>query len=88
MSPTQLKMQPIIHLEGKTGYLPRPYPVLPSKCIAGCIFNSVGVEFIVTRKIPCGLDFFLSKFQKNNKDHPLLAEIAREDASVLSFRSR
>jgi hypothetical protein len=24
MSPTELKMQPTIHLEGKAGYLPRP----------------------------------------------------------------
>jgi hypothetical protein len=81
----ELKMQPTIHWEGKAGYLPRPYPALPSKCIVGCIFNSVG--FIITRKIPCNLDFFV-KIRKNNKSHPLLAEIAREDASVLSFRSR
>jgi hypothetical protein len=30
-----LKMQPTIHLEGKT----RAYPALRSKCIVGCIFN-------------------------------------------------
>jgi hypothetical protein len=40
--PDELKMQPTIHLEGKTGYLPRIYPALRSKCIVGCIFNSVG----------------------------------------------
>jgi hypothetical protein len=49
MSPTELKMQPTIHLEGKAGYLPRPYPALPSKCIVGCIFNSLG--FIITLAI-------------------------------------
>jgi hypothetical protein len=53
MSPTELKMQPTIHLEGKTGNLPRPYPALRSKCIVGCIFNSVGL--IITRESPCTL---------------------------------
>jgi hypothetical protein len=55
MSSTELKMQPTIHWEGKTGYLLRPYPVLRSKCIVGCIFNTVG--FIITRKIPCLIYF-------------------------------
>jgi hypothetical protein len=31
MSPTELKMQPAIHLEDKAGYLRRPYPALRSK---------------------------------------------------------
>jgi hypothetical protein len=31
ISPTELKMQRTIHLEGKTGYLSRPYPALRSK---------------------------------------------------------
>jgi hypothetical protein len=44
-------MQPTIHLEGKTGFLPRPHPALCSKCIVGCIFNSVGL--IITRESPC-----------------------------------
>jgi hypothetical protein len=44
-------MQPTIHLEGKAGYLPRLYPALRSKCIVGCIFNSVGP--IITRESPC-----------------------------------
>jgi hypothetical protein len=39
MSPTELKMQPTIHLERKTGYLPRSDPALRSKCIVGCIFR-------------------------------------------------
>jgi hypothetical protein len=42
-SPTELKMQPTIHLERKAGYGRGKYPALPSKCIVGCIFNSVGV---------------------------------------------
>jgi hypothetical protein len=40
MSPTELKMQPTIHLEGETG---PAYPALRSKCIVGCILNSVGL---------------------------------------------
>jgi hypothetical protein len=44
-------MQPTIHLEGKAGYLPRLYPALRSKCIVGCIFNSVGL--IITRRSRC-----------------------------------
>jgi hypothetical protein len=44
-------MQPTIHLEGEAVCLPRPYPALRSKCIAGCIFNSVGL--IITRESPC-----------------------------------
>jgi hypothetical protein len=51
MSPIELKMQPTIHLEGKAGYLMRPDRALPSKCIVGCIFNSV--RLIITREIPC-----------------------------------
>jgi hypothetical protein len=50
MSPTELKMQPTIHLECKIGYLPRPYPALCSKCIMGCILNSIGL--IITRESP------------------------------------
>jgi hypothetical protein len=42
MTPTELEMQLTIHMEGKAGYLPRPDPALPSKCIVGCIFNFVG----------------------------------------------
>jgi hypothetical protein len=38
MSPTELKMQHTIHLDGKVGHLPRPYPALPSKCIVDCIY--------------------------------------------------
>jgi hypothetical protein len=47
MSRTELKMQPTIHLEGKAGYLPHPYPGLRSKCIVGCIFfiNSVWAHY-------------------------------------------
>jgi hypothetical protein len=44
-------MQHTIHLERKAGYLPRPYPALRSKCIVGCIFNSV--VLIITRESPC-----------------------------------
>jgi hypothetical protein len=51
MIPTELKMQPIIHLESKAGYFPYPHPALRSKCIVGCIFNSVG--FIIIRESLC-----------------------------------
>jgi hypothetical protein len=51
MSPTELKMYPTIQLEGKIGYGHGKYPALASKCIVGCIFNSVGL--IITREIPC-----------------------------------
>jgi hypothetical protein len=54
MSPMELKMQPTIHLEGKAGYLPRPYPALRSKYIVVCIFNFLG--FIITRESPCNME--------------------------------
>jgi hypothetical protein len=53
MTPAELKMQPTIHLEGKTGYGRGKYPALSSKCIVGCIFNTV--RLIITREIPCRL---------------------------------
>jgi hypothetical protein len=69
MNPTVLKMQPTIHLERNTGYGRSKYPVLPSQCIVGCIFNSV--ELIITREIlyiygyvPCYLIFFFEAFRK------------------------
>jgi hypothetical protein len=37
--PTELKMQPTIHLQSKIGYLPPPNPALRSKCIVGCFFS-------------------------------------------------
>jgi hypothetical protein len=49
MSQTELKMQPTIHLVRKGGYGRGKYPPLPSKCIVGCIFNSVGQ--ILTREL-------------------------------------
>jgi hypothetical protein len=49
MSPTELKMQPTIHWHCKPGLCLRPYSALISKCIVGCIFNSVGL--IITREI-------------------------------------
>jgi hypothetical protein len=51
MSPTELKVQRTIHLEGKARYLPCPYPALRFKYIVGCIFNSIGL--IITRESPC-----------------------------------
>jgi hypothetical protein len=45
MSPTELKMQPAIHLHCKPGY-----SALLCKCIVGCIFNSVWL--IITREVP------------------------------------
>jgi hypothetical protein len=36
-------MQPTIHLERKAGYGHGKDPALPSKCIVGCIFNSIGL---------------------------------------------
>jgi hypothetical protein len=49
MRPTELKMQPTIHLECKAGCGRGRYPALPSQCIVG--YNSVGL--IITREIPC-----------------------------------
>jgi hypothetical protein len=49
MSPTELKMEPTIHLERKAGYGRGLYPALPYTCIVGCIFNSI--RLIVTS--PC-----------------------------------
>jgi hypothetical protein len=43
--PTELKMQPTIHLQSKTRYLPPPNPALRSKCIVGCIFNSIQFNY-------------------------------------------
>jgi hypothetical protein len=43
-------MQPTIHLERKTGFGRGKNPALPSKCIVGCIFNSVGL--IITGESP------------------------------------
>jgi hypothetical protein len=51
MSPTELKMQPTIHLQSKPGDYPPPNPALLSKCIVGCIFSSVGL--IITGEISC-----------------------------------
>jgi hypothetical protein len=56
MSPTKLKMQmqmqmqmqTTIHLERKPGHGCGKNTALPSKCIVGCIFNSVGL--IITRE--------------------------------------
>jgi hypothetical protein len=50
MGPTELKMQPTIHLHSKPGYEREKYPGLLSKCILGCISNFVGL--IITREIP------------------------------------
>jgi hypothetical protein len=51
MSPTELKMQPAIHLERKAGYGRGKHTASPSKCIVGCIFNSVGLS--ITCELPC-----------------------------------
>jgi hypothetical protein len=58
MSPTELKMQPTMHLERKAGYGSGKYPALLSKYIVGCMFNSVGV-ITRDRESPC--------IQKNDK---------------------
>jgi hypothetical protein len=47
MNPTELKMQPTIHMQSKPGYGRRQNPGLLCKCIVCCIFNSVGL--IITR---------------------------------------
>jgi hypothetical protein len=44
-------MQPTIHVERKAGNRRSKYPTLPSQCIVGCIFNSVGR--IIIREIFC-----------------------------------
>jgi hypothetical protein len=41
MSPTELKMQPTIHLERKTGSGRDTYPALPSKCIVCCMYFQI-----------------------------------------------
>jgi hypothetical protein len=53
MGPTELKMQPTIHLQSKSGCGRGQYPVLLCKCIVGCIFHSAGL--IITREISCTL---------------------------------
>jgi hypothetical protein len=77
MSLMELKMQPTIHLEGKAGYLPRLNPVLRSKCIVGCIFNSVGL--IITRESPCMLLILYHKklniYKHQMKDLSITLEI-------------
>jgi hypothetical protein len=57
MSPTELKLQPRIHLQSKAVYGRGQYPGLQWKCIVGCIFKSVGL--IITREIPCIVKFEL-----------------------------
>jgi hypothetical protein len=48
LTPTELKMQPTIHLEGKAGfYRVHIQLYVPNVCVVGCIFNSVGL--IITR---------------------------------------
>jgi hypothetical protein len=44
----QMQMQTTIHLERKPGHGCGKNTALPSKCIVGCIFNSVGL--IITRE--------------------------------------
>jgi hypothetical protein len=44
MTPTELKMQPTIHLEPEAGFG-------CGKCIVGCIFNYLGL--IIIRELPC-----------------------------------
>jgi hypothetical protein len=51
MSPTQLKMQPTIHLQNKPGNGRGQYTRKLRKCIVGCIFNCVGL--IITREKLC-----------------------------------
>jgi hypothetical protein len=40
-------MQPTIHLERKAVYGSGKHPALPSDCIVGCIFNSIGFIIIL-----------------------------------------
>jgi hypothetical protein len=69
MSPTELKMQPTIHLEPKAGYGRGEHPAVPSRCIVGCIVNCAGL--IITREIPCievnRLQYQRSDMQNRNK---------------------
>jgi hypothetical protein len=78
----ELKMQPTIHWEGKAGYLPRPNSALRSKCIVGCIFNSVG--FIITRESPC--KYFFNYITLVKKDKYKEQNMINKD-SVLLVRS-
>jgi hypothetical protein len=58
MSPTELKLQPRIHLQSKAVLYGRgQYTGLQRKCIVGCIFKSVG--FIIIHEIPCIVKFEL-----------------------------
>jgi hypothetical protein len=50
MSPTELKMQPTIHVQKEPDILISVARFF-RKCSVGCIFNSVGL--IITREIPC-----------------------------------
>jgi hypothetical protein len=51
MSPTEFTMQPTIHLERKAEYGRSKYQALPSRCIVGCIFNSVGLVILVSHLV-------------------------------------
>jgi hypothetical protein len=79
MNPTELKMQPIIHLEGKAGYLLRPDLALSYKCIVGCIFNFVGL--IITRESPCSIN----KYQTQIKTNLLYSNVLVLFSEILLF---
>jgi hypothetical protein len=67
-------MQLTIHLERKAGYGRGKYPALPSQCIMGCIFNSVGL-IIITREsscIGCFFLFHLVGFEESIVNGPLM----------------
>jgi hypothetical protein len=61
MYQTELKIQPKIHLERKAGYRRGKYRALHSKCIVGCIFNSIGL--ITNRESPYILKTISNRFE-------------------------
>jgi hypothetical protein len=68
MNPTELKMQPTIHLERKAGCGRGKYRAIRSKCIVGCIFNSVGL--ITNRESP-----YILKTISNHFEHLTLQSV-------------
>jgi hypothetical protein len=45
MNPTEFKMQPIIHLEGKAGLLPRQYPAYAHYYYSRIFYFSKNISF-------------------------------------------
>jgi hypothetical protein len=68
MNPTELIMQSKIHSERKAGYECGKYRALRSKCVVGCIFNSIGL--ITNRESP-----YILKTISNHFEHLTLQSV-------------